>query len=134
MEWYLIPWKKYFDFTGRARRKEYWTFTLITQVIGGIIGAFLYPSVSACGSIVPSVIYLIFILAVFIPSLAVTVRRLHDTNRSGWLCLISPIPIVGWILMMVWMCSDSNLGENDFGPDPKANISKYSPTEENEIV
>ncbi|MCK5848140.1 MAG: DUF805 domain-containing protein, partial [Caldisericia bacterium] len=109
-----------------ARRKEYWTFHIVNWVIGLIPRAFImsssYASSSYAESVTPaaSIIGLIFVLAVLIPDIAVTVRRLHDTNRSGWFCLISLIPIVGWILIIVWMCTDSNLGENDYGPDPKA--------------
>jgi uncharacterized membrane protein YhaH (DUF805 family) len=135
VEWYLKPWKNFADFSGRSRRKEFWTFTLINGVISIIIGVSIALTTEVfCGS--PSdiatlqsftmspgyQILRIFSLITFIPSLAVTVRRLHDTNRSGWFILISLIPIVGGTLIMVWMCTDSTLNENDYGPDPKAEI------------
>ncbi|MCK5847953.1 MAG: DUF805 domain-containing protein [Caldisericia bacterium] len=127
MEWYLKPWKKYVDFSGRARRKEYWTFTLINGLISGIITGITTGGIAgaanggmSAGMTAGSVISLIFSFAILLPSLAVTVRRLHDTNRNGWLILISLIPIVGWIIVLVWMFMDSNQGENDYGPDPKA--------------
>ena len=119
MEWYLKPWKKFVDFSGRARRKEYWIFTLINVIIASIITAIFPAATTSGGMVQPSVVSSIFSLVILLPSLAVAVRRLHDTNRNGWLILIALIPLVGWILVLVWLCTDSNQGENDYGPDPK---------------
>ncbi|MCK5848180.1 MAG: DUF805 domain-containing protein, partial [Caldisericia bacterium] len=113
-----------------ARRKEYWTFALINILIAVIIGVIAFAGMTAdatansggvtTGSNAGYIVSWLWSLIIFLPTLAVRVRRLHDTNRSGWYVFISLIPIVGWILMIVWMCTDSNLGENDYGPDPKA--------------
>ena len=119
MNWYLAVLKKYAVFSGRARRKEYWFFTLFNAIIyfvlifiGGMAGI-----ASESGTGVLSVIYL---LAVLIPALAVTVRRLHDTNRSGWWILISLVPLIGGIVLLVFMVQDSQPGENKYGSNPKA--------------
>ena len=113
MNWYIGCWKKFVDFNGRARRQEYWMFVLFSflasvalQIVDGILGT--------AGALAG-----IYGLAALIPSLAVTVRRLHDTDRSGWMILISLIPIVGAIVLLVFLCSDSKPGDNRFGANPK---------------
>ncbi len=105
---------KYVTFSGRARRSEYWYFALFTGVISSILNA-VGKNVEAF-----AIIGGIFGLAVLLPSLAVCVRRLHDINKSGWWILISLVPIVGAILLIIWYCKDSDPGENNFGPNPKA--------------
>lgn len=114
MEWYLAPFKKYAQFSGRARRKEYWTFALINSAIAGILNM-LSLNVSSVFGILGGV----FALAIFIPSLAVAVRRLHDIGKTGTWYLIVLVPIVGWIMLFVFMLRDSNFGDNQFGPNPK---------------
>lgn len=118
MEWATLPLKKYADFTGRARRKEYWMFTLLviaaSVVIGmveGILG--LSGTLAMYGPL-----SLLFMLAILIPSIAVGVRRLHDTNRSGWWMLIGLIPIVGSIVLLVFFVLEGTRGPNAYGPDP----------------
>ena len=113
MKWYLEVLKKYGVFSGRARRTEFWMFTLINiiiivvlLVIEGLIGS-------------PGIVYLIYSLAVLIPCIAVTVRRLHDTGRNGWWILISLIPLIGAIVLLVFTVQDSKPGENQYGPNPK---------------
>jgi uncharacterized membrane protein YhaH (DUF805 family) len=104
--------KNYAGFNGRARRTEYWMFVLINFVIGivlEIIGALIKTQI----------IYYLYSLAVLIPSLAVGVRRLHDIGKSGWWLLIGLIPIVGWILLIVWAATPGQSGSNQYGPDPK---------------
>ena len=111
--------KKYACFSGRARRQEYWLFVLfniIASIVVGVIGGAL---ASATGVVVFSLLSNIYSLAVLIPSLAVTCRRMHDTGRSGWWWLISFIPVVGWIVLLVFCCLDSQPGENQYGPNPK---------------
>jgi uncharacterized membrane protein YhaH (DUF805 family) len=115
MEWYLSVLKRYADFSGRARRKEYWMFTLFSYIA---VVALAVPSMLT-GSTVLSVLYCLYILATFVPSLAVTVRRLHDTNRSGWMFLIAFIPLVGAIVVLVFLCSEGTPGDNQYGPNPK---------------
>lgn len=103
---------KYVTFAGRARRSEFWWFTLfavILYVVAAIIDA-------AAGI---SALAIIVALALFLPSLAVTVRRLHDTGRSGWWILISLIPLVGGLVLLVFECQDSQPGSNNYGPSPK---------------
>jgi len=119
MSWYLGALKKYATFGGRSRRAEYWYFTLFNMIamlllmaIDGMMGSFS----SKAGIGFLSTIYS---LAVIIPGIAVSIRRLHDTSRSGWWLLISFIPIIGGIVLLVFMVQDSKPGENEFGPNPK---------------
>ena len=112
MNWYTGVLKKYALFTGRARRKEYWIYTLINLLILAAL-AFTEARLGIFG---PSLIYN---LAVLVPSLAVSVRRLHDTDRSGWWMLLVLVPILGAIALIVFMVLDGSEGENRFGPNPK---------------
>jgi len=118
MNWYMAVIRKYADFSGRARRKEYWMFALINFLISiviSIVGAIIGDS-NGLISVSLSGIYALFI---FIPSLAVTVRRLHDTNKSGWWILISLIPFLGAIILLIFMIMDSDANDNAYGPNPK---------------
>ena len=104
---------KYVDFSGRARRSEYWRFAqsiFIVYIVASILGRAIH-----AGAILADLVA----LGLFLPSLAVAVRRLHDTNRSGWFYLISFIPLVGAIILIVFMCQDSASGPNRYGPSPK---------------
>lgn len=112
MNWYLEVLKKYAVFNGRARRKEYWMFLLFNLIISFIIG-FVEVFVGS-----PGYIGLLYYLAVIIPGIAVTVRRLHDTERSGWWLLIVLVPIIG-IMLLVFMVLDSKSGLNKYGANPK---------------
>ena len=119
MSWYLAVLKNYGGFDGRARRKEYWMFTLfhiffliIAMILDNVLGI-------AIEGIGYGPIYILYVLAILIPALAVSVRRLHDIGKSGWMILIALIPIVGAIWLLVLMASDGNPGPNDFGPNPK---------------
>ena len=110
---------KYADFGGRARRSEYWYFALFSLLVGivtSIVDAIVGTDYGAGNG---GLINTLVSLALLLPSLAVGVRRLHDTSRSGWWILIGIIPIIGWILLIVWFCTDSKPGENQFGPHPK---------------
>ncbi len=113
MNYYLDVLKNYATFSGRARRKEYWMFTLFNGIISLVL--------SILGAVVPMLyaLSIIYSLAVFIPSLAVCVRRLHDVDKSGWWFLIIFVPIVGGILLLVWDCTEGTRGSNQFGEDPK---------------
>ena len=106
---------KYATFSGRARRSEYWFFALFQTLVTLILNV-LY---SVNGSTVFSAIMVLFDLAVLVPGLAVCWRRLHDIGRSGGYCFFAFIPLVGWILLLVWMCKDSQPGANQYGPNPK---------------
>ena len=106
--------EKYADFTGRARRAEYWWFVLLN--FGVYVGLSILTRV--LGSL-GFAIYLVYALAVIIPSLAVAVRRLHDTGKSGWFLLIGLIPLIGPIILLVFFFTDSDAGTNQYGPSPK---------------
>lgn len=122
MNYYLDVWHEYFDFSGRARRKEYWFFTLyhgLIILIGEALAVTSYRENSALDRIFWSVLVL-YVLASIIPAIAVTVRRLHDINKSGWWYFISMVPVVGGIWLLILMCTDGTNGPNAYGPDPKA--------------
>jgi len=119
VSWYLDVLKKYAVFGGRSRRKEYWYFVLFTVLISivlSIIDAVLGTPGAEGGAGLLSGIYS---LAVLIPSLAVSIRRLHDTGRSGWWILISLVPLIGTIVLLVFTVQDSQPGDNEYGPNPK---------------
>lgn len=120
MNWYLKVLKQYVDFTGRARRKEYWMFYLF-YIIFLILAALIDFALGLTfGNGVPyGWIYTLFALAMFLPALAVSVRRLHDIGKSGWYYLLGLIPLVGGIILLVWFVTDSENGENKWGPNPK---------------
>ena len=123
MHWYIEVLKKYVVFEGRARRKEYWIFVLISS----LILIFLSLIDEMTGWKVwddEGVLGLLYSIAVFVPTLAVLVRRLHDTDRSGWWILIALIPLVGAIVLLVFLILKGSEGDNRFGPDPKAETAK----------
>lgn len=111
MNWYLAALKKYAEFNGRARRKEYWMFFLFAVIFSFVIG-FTTGLLQAIFNIKLDFIPTIYALAIFIPSISVGVRRMHDTNRSGWWLIV---PIAGLIFLFL----DSEQDENRFGPNPK---------------
>jgi uncharacterized membrane protein YhaH (DUF805 family) len=118
MNWYVEVLKKYAVFSGRARRKEYWTFTLINVLISIVLTIIEMVAGLTHGGFGP--LTSLYSLAVLIPGLAVSIRRLHDTNRSGWWLLIPLVPLIGIIALLVFLVSDSDPGENQYGPNPKA--------------
>ena len=122
MEWYLKVIRNYAGFSGRARRKEYWIFALFNMII--IFGLnFLAGIVMGAsedgGMMATSFLGGLYGLAVFLPSLAVIVRRLHDTGKSGWYYLWIFVPLIGLILVFIALVKDSDPGENKYGPNPK---------------
>ncbi|MFB5268230.1 DUF805 domain-containing protein [Paenibacillus enshidis] len=113
MNWYVSVLKNYVGFQGRARREEYWMFvlfnfgvTIVLSVLEALLG-------------IGQVLTTIYGLAVLLPSLAVGARRLHDTGRSGWWLLLNLIPLIGSIILIVFMIQDSRFGDNQYGPNPK---------------
>lgn len=117
---------KYVGFSGRARRSEYWWFALFSFLVGvvtNIVDAALGTDYEGATS--GGLVNTLVSLAIFLPGLAVAVRRLHDTDRSGWWVLIAIIPLIGWILILVWLCTDSKPGDNRFGPNPKTGPAGY---------
>lgn len=138
MDWMLLPFRRYFDFSGRSRRKEYWMFALLMVIAYAICGAFMLSSLVpylGTGQLpqsftpmfwVGTVLAGLFTLAIIIPSLAVTVRRLHDRGLSGWWYLgvvaVGQVPYLGQLVnlgFLVLMCLPGQAGANRFGSDPK---------------
>lgn len=120
MNWFLVALKKYATFSGRAQRAEYWYFFLFyiltfigLSFIDGITGTF---SEEAGIGLLSG----LYSLAILIPSLAVGVRRLHDTGRSGWWLLVGIIPLIGAIVLLMFFLQDSVPGDNLYGSNPKA--------------
>lgn len=121
MSWYFAVLKKYAVFSGRARRKEYWMFGLFNVIIVMVL-ALIEGIAGIIAGIAPgdaSLLVGIYALAVLIPSLAVANRRLHDTNRTGWWMFIPLVPVIGSIVIFVFLVKDSQLDENQYGPNPK---------------
>ena len=123
MNWFLTVLKKYAVFTGRAQRAEYWYFVLIYTIIYFVLGFVDRMFGATRLQEGPGLLAGIFVLATLIPSLAVGARRLHDTNRSGWWLLISLVPLIGWIVLLVFTVQDSTPGDNRFGPNPKGQLA-----------
>lgn len=143
MKWYFKCLKQYVDFSGRARRKEYWMFVLFNMIVSFVLGIvdFLIGATIPLGVTPIGIISSVYTLAVFLPGLAVLVRRLHDIGKSGWnilwyfllafmasvLSTILPIiailliicSFVVSIIFIVWMCKDSQPGDNKWGANPK---------------
>jgi len=108
----------YANFEGRARRSEYWYFTLFSFLISIAFSVLTVILGSTIGGIV-SIISMIFSLAIFVPSIALGVRRLHDIGKPGWWFLIILIPLIGIIVLIVFFVTDSQPGTNMYGPNPK---------------
>ena len=122
MNWYFEVLKKYAVFDGRAHRTEFWLFFLFSLMISFFLGVIV--------GLVESLWFIttLYALAVLIPGLAVSVRRLHDTNRSGWWILTGLVPILGWIALLIFYVEDSQPGANQYGPNPKG-VQATQPTQ-----
>ena len=109
--------RRYVDFQGRSSRSEYWWFILFYIIV--------YVVLLLAAAVVPilGILALVFVLAIILPSLAVSIRRLHDLDKSGWWILISFVPIIGLILLY-WFCLKGTDGDNRFGPDPLGNVAE----------
>ena len=128
---YKEMFKNYANFKGRSRRRDYWYASLANFLIFMIAYAFFAPAIldmqntgepttlSAMLMGVSSVAIVIYSIAIIIPGLALTVRRLHDTGKSGWFLFLGLIPYIGGIVLFVFMVSNSQTGENKYGPNPK---------------
>ncbi|WP_408586305.1 DUF805 domain-containing protein [Novosphingobium sp.] len=129
MEWMLMPYQRYFDFSGRSRRKEYWMFVLLSVIVsmislalmfaGGLQGEMADGSAPGATFWLGVAILSIWGLGSIIPSIAVQVRRFHDQDRSGWMILLGFIPYVGGLIVLVFMCLEGTRGANRYGADPK---------------
>ncbi len=106
--------QNYCNFSGRSSRSEYWWYSLFTFILGFIVAIFAGILGENAGNALTGIVY----LALLLPGLGLTVRRLHDINKSGWWILINLIPLVGWIIMLVWLCKDSDPTDNQYGPVP----------------
>ncbi|GEN99078.1 membrane protein [Novosphingobium sediminis] len=133
MNWMLLPYRRYAEFTGRSRRREYWMFVLLFVLVFAVLNAvfgtnevvrtpngFGYGSRLVGGG---GTLGGLFALVTFIPALAVSVRRLHDQDRSGWLLLLMLLPFFGGFALFVLMCLEGTRGPNQYGPDPKDPLS-----------
>jgi uncharacterized membrane protein YhaH (DUF805 family) len=119
VNWYGEALKKYAVFSGRARRREYWYF-LLANLIMAIVLAIVDAALGFEGSEVGwGPLATLYSLVVLLPGIAVAVRRLHDTNRTGWWLFMALIPFVGAILLIIFLAEDSDVGTNRFGPSPK---------------
>ena len=131
MNWYLEPWKKYAQFSGRACRSEFWTFALINMLIGFVLWVPSIASLRRTGS--PGLnplffLYFIFLLVALLPSIACTVRRLHDSGKSGWWYFIAFVPLVGGLILLVFLLLGGNPGANKYGPNPRATYERSAST------
>ena len=126
MEWMLMPLRRYADFSGRSQRMEFWMFSLFCVLISSALLIFGFNFSRDDGEDLTGLNTLFLILLVgfalftLIPSIAVTVRRFHDQDKSGWFYLLGFIPYVGGLILLVFMCIEGTPGPNRFGPDPKA--------------
>jgi len=119
MNWYIEVLKKYTEFSGRARRKEYWYFALI-NIIVTIILTMVDSAMGTLNELTGyGVLNTVYSLAVLLPAIGVGIRRLHDIGKSGWWLLIGFIPLVGAIVLIIFFVKDSQPGENLYGPNPK---------------
>lgn len=122
MNWFLLALKNYAGFSGRARRKEYWMFALFSYIV--LIAAMILDNILGFTfsslSMPYGALYCITGLILFLPSLAVGVRRMHDINKSGWMLLVSLIPLAGGIWLLILLIKEGTQGENQYGSDPKS--------------
>ena len=129
MEWMLLPYRRYFEFNGRSRRKEFWLFSLFCMVVSlgidlatGGAWSHIASGTYAMGTksnLVSTSLSGLFSLINLIPTLSVTLRRLHDVDRSGWWMLLYFVPVIGWLILLVFFCLDGTYGSNRYGADPK---------------
>ena len=128
MNWYLTVLKNYAGFSCRARRQEFWMFYLLNIFLIMVVSIMVFltkdtDTILESFAYGLSSLFFIYSLIILIHSLAVSVRRLHDVGKSGWFLLIGLIPFIGGIILLVFMCLDSEAGENKYGPNPKEKIS-----------
>jgi uncharacterized membrane protein YhaH (DUF805 family) len=121
MNWYLEVLKKYAVFDGRARRSEYWYFTLI-NIGAALVLAVLDAIIRKITGLGFGPLGMIYSLAILAPAIGVSVRRLHDTNRSGWWLLLALVPLAGLVLLW-FLAQDSEPAQNRYGPNPKLVIA-----------
>lgn len=123
MEYYLNVWRNYFNFSGRARRSEYWMFILVNIVVSIGLVAVDFAIRIIFNLDYFFLFYPLYLLAILVPSLAVQVRRLHDAGFSGWMILLGLIPFFGGIILLIFYLLDSETGVNKYGPNPKHSVA-----------
>jgi uncharacterized membrane protein YhaH (DUF805 family) len=121
MKYYMLALKNYAVFRGRSNRSEYWFYVLFNLIFAIAAMALDTLMNSSFDDSPYGFIYLIYVLVTFIPGLAVAVRRLHDTDKSGWFFLIALIPLIGGIWLLVVLATKGTDGDNQYGPDPNGN-------------
>lgn len=121
MKYYLLALRRYGQFSGRSNRSEYWYFILF-HLLFLILATILDNALGFASNSMPGTIYLVYSLALIVPGLAVTVRRLHDIDKSGWHVLIGLIPLIGGIWMIVLLARKGTAGENRYGPNPNGEL------------
>jgi uncharacterized membrane protein YhaH (DUF805 family) len=126
MENFIIPYKRFADFGGRSDRKEFWYYVLFYVIVSAILSVidstFFAGAIGSDGTSIDP-LTTIFGLLSLIPNISVSVRRLHDTGRSGWLFLLWFIPLVGWLLLLIWYCQKGNPEPNPYGEAPEGTRS-----------
>lgn len=132
MDWMLMPLRRYADFSGRSRRKEYWMFALGVLIVATALAALAIMmggglrATAGSGGLIAGpflIVFGLFWLALIVPSIAVQVRRFHDQDKSGWFVLLNFIPYIGGLVVLVFMCLEGTRGPNRYGEDPKAGES-----------
>lgn len=134
MDWMLMPYRRYFDFSGRSRRMEFWMFQLlifivyvVVMIVATVLGGGMEAGNVGPGGAAAGIVFIAFGIwgiATIIPSLALAVRRLHDTDRSGWWILIGFVPIVGALVLLYFYLIEGTRGPNSFGQDPKEGVQR----------
>lgn len=119
LDYFFYCLKNYANFEGRARRSEYWYYTLF-NILAALLLTMVFTGIAIAMN-TPEIVFLSYLwyLVTLIPTMAVAARRLHDTDRSGWWQLLAFVPFVGGIVLLVFYCQDSQLGDNPYGPNPK---------------
>ena len=120
MSWYLKVLKKYATFSGRARRREYWLFFLVSILITFVLAIIDVGTGQFDEEVGYGLLSTVYSVAVLLPGIAVSVRRLHDIGRTGWWLLVAFVPLLGALILLVFMLSDGQAGDNPYGPSPKA--------------
>ena len=120
MAWYLLAWQRATEFSGRSRRKEYWYFQLFNAIVMIFLGLFAIAfSDQGKPAMIPFGLMFAYGFVAFVPSLAVTIRRLHDIGKSGWWYCIAFVPLIGGLILLVFTLLDSDPDRNEYGPNPK---------------
>ncbi|OXB01108.1 hypothetical protein B0A75_05950 [Flavobacterium oncorhynchi] len=127
IEWYKkVVFENYANFSGRARRSEYWYYTLASVIISIILSTLDNFAGLTFGLADSGILSSIYSLLVFLPGLGVMVRRLHDAGKSGWFILVVLIPLAGVIWLLIVLCTEGNSGVNAYGPDPKDDFEEIN--------